>query len=70
MTRNELRARDRFTFSLTGIPVVSSYASMPVIPSDRIRKIPKAGPTEPQSADGRSANARAADDALPAGCAG
>ena len=42
MTRNERRVRDRYTFSLTGIPVVSSYASMPVILNDRIRKVRKA----------------------------
>lgn len=47
MTRNEPRRRDRFTFSLTGIPVVSSYASVPAIPDDRIRKLPKGSPTKP-----------------------
>lgn len=69
MTRNELRVRDRYTFSLTGIPVVSSYASMPVIPNDRIRKIPKVGPKGPQAAHGHAADTSAEANALPAGCA-
>ncbi len=69
MTRNELRVRDRYTFSLTGIPVVSSYASMPVIPNDRIRKIPKVGPKGPQAAQGHTPDTPAEVNALPAGCA-
>ena len=69
MTSNKRRVRDRFTFSLTGIPVVSSYASMPVIPDDRIRKLPKTGPKGPQAARGRQAGSPQDADALPAGCA-
>ncbi len=69
MTRNELRARDRFTFSLTGIPVVSSFASMPVIPNDRIRMITKARPRGPQAQQGQAADLPPEADAQPAGCA-
>ena len=69
MTRNELRVRDRFTFSLTGIPVVSSYASMPVIPNDRIRKIPGNSSKGSKKAQGRAAGAPPAVDAAQANCA-
>ena len=69
MTMNEPRVRDRYTFSLTGIPVFSSYASVPVIPSDRIRKIPKAGLKGPQAAHDHTADTPAEADALQAGYA-
>lgn len=69
MTRNKLRKRDRFTFSLTGIPVVSSFASMPVIPSDRIRKIQEKSSTGPKESKGRAAGTPPAVDAAQANCA-
>lgn len=62
MTRNDLRVRDRFTFSLTGIPAVSSYASMPVISNDRIRKVPDSSAKGSRKSQGREA----ADNAKPA----
>lgn len=69
MTRNEPRVRDRFTFSLTGIPVVSSFASVPVIPSDRIRKIPDAARKGRQVTAGRTAERPCEADAALSGCA-
>lgn len=69
MTRNELRVRDRFTFSLTGIPVVSSYASMPVISNDRIRKVPGKNSKGSKKAQCREANTPTLADAAQANCA-
>ena len=69
MTRNEPRVRDRFTFSLTGIPVVSSFASVPVIPNDRIRKVPDAARKGRQVTSGCTADMPGEADAAQSGCA-
>lgn len=61
MTRNNLRVDERFRFSLTGIPGVSSYASMPVIANDRIRKVP-----DTDSERSRKAQSRDAETPVPA----
>lgn len=39
MFKKDRPARDPFTFSLGGIPAVSSFAILPVIADDRIRQI-------------------------------
>ena len=69
MTRNEQRVRDRFTFSLTGIPVVSSYASMPVIANDRIRKVPVKSSKGSKKAQSRAPGTPPTVDAAQANCA-
>lgn len=64
MTKNDLRVGDRFTFSLTGIPVASSYASLPVISNDRIRKTMRAKPESSPNAPGAESDTPTSSDAV------
>lgn len=64
MSKNDLRMRDRFTFSLSGIPVASSFGVLPIIANDRIRMAMKSRSESSQKALGAESQAAIHADAV------